>query len=629
MTTALTKKSAKRAGRKKAPPASAKATANLSAEESTEAPAPSEEPTESSAPAEAIALIELDRIEPSPRNPRRLRDSGNDSRVNEIAESIKSVGVLHPILLRPVNSHFEIMAGERRWRAARLAGLASIPAIVRELDDKAALEITVVENMQREDLHPIEEARGLKDLLEAGYTNDEAASRLGKSRAWIACRAQLAELIPELAAAALGADERLDLTRWSVRALELVARLPEPTQRMLWEKLLEHIEVSPHEKQRIEHATTPAIDSLVDRFMRNLPAAAWDLTATYDGIPPCAQCSKRSQAQPDLFGEDANDEDQCLDPQCWERKTIAHAEQFIAEAERQYPGIVKVSSNYRTDLPGVLSHEHYARSGEGAEGAVPAVVVEGAPEIVWIRVGPDDQAQRRASRATGPKAAIEEDAIVARKAQYDKLRRRIVMDLLAAKLKDLVEEGVGETCAVTPQKVMACLLATGLPFSHLSTLEYTSPWPLVEANLKKSEGELMMELALQMAKAFDKRLHSFYNEPKWAEALAIAEVFGIDLAALLREAAARKPYPKSWRARAEALPPSPLPESAFFTARGLLAEPEPTVEEAEQSPANEPTVEGDESGAENNVGDNSNENSEEKAGDAGDDLDDDDPGSLE
>ena len=140
--------------------------------------------------------------------------------------------------------------------------MAAIPAIVRTLDDKAALEITVIENMQREDLHPIEEARGLKDLLDVGYTADDAAARPGKSRAWIACRAQLARLIPELATAALGEDEHLDLSRWSVRALELVARLPEPTQQMLWEKLAEHIDASPHEKQRIEHATTSMIGSL-------------------------------------------------------------------------------------------------------------------------------------------------------------------------------------------------------------------------------------------------------------------------------------------------------------------------------------------------------------------------------
>ena len=246
----------------------------------------------------------------------------------------------------------------------------------------------------------------------------------------------------------------------------------------------------------------------------------------------------------DLFGDgDNEDGDRCLDPQCWDRKSEAYAKEFIDEAERQYPGILKISTDWRTDLPNVLAAQHYQRCREGAEGSVPAVVVEGAPEIVWIRVRPDDRPQRQAAGAPDAEPATEENPIVKRKAQYDKLRRRIVMDLLAARLKELVEEGVGETCAVTPQKVMACLLATGMPYAHLSTVNCTSPWPIVHRNMTKCEGELMMDLALQMAEAFDKRLHSYLDEPKWAEALAIAELFGINLEGLMREAAVKKPYP--------------------------------------------------------------------------------------
>ena len=293
MTTALTEKPVKHGGQRKA----------LSPSADTATVLPGDPPSEGATS--------------PPRNPRRLREDASNASIREIADSIKSVGLLHPILVRRVDDHYKIIAGERRWRAARLAGLAAIPAIVRALDDKAALEITVVENMQREDLHPLEEAHGLKDLLDVGYTADDAAARLGKSRAWIACRTQLARLIPELAAAALGEDEHLDLSRWSVRALELVARLPEPTQQMLWEKLAEHIDASPHEKHRIEDATTSMIGSLAGRFMCNLAAAGWNPAATYGGIPPCAQCVKRSEAQPDLFGDGDNEDcDRCLDPQC-------------------------------------------------------------------------------------------------------------------------------------------------------------------------------------------------------------------------------------------------------------------------------------------------------------------------
>ncbi|MCE5229027.1 ParB/RepB/Spo0J family partition protein [bacterium] len=512
---------------------------------------------------ESILMIDLDRIEPSPKNPRRFRDGVRDPKIREIAESINAVGVLHPILVRPVNSHYEIMAGERRWHASRLAGRPTIPAIVRELDDKAALEITVIENMQREDLHPIEEARGLKELLDAGYTAEDAAARLGKSTAWISCRAQLAKLIPEFASAMSGEDENINLTGWSVRAMELVARLPESTQKLLWGKFLEHAE-SNQNVERIEQATTKTVEMIVARFMLDLKTAPWEMDACFGDCPVCAQCSKRSQAQPDLFGGD-EDEDRCLDPQCWEKKSDLYTEQLVVQAERDYPGILKVSSDYQTDLPGVLGYQHYTISREGAEGAVPAVVVEGrSPEMIWVKVDSGERSRKAVANVTGEKQD-ESTRIAARKAQYDKLRRRIVMDLMATKLKDLVEDGVGPTCAVTPQKMLACILATGLPYSHLSTMDYASPWPIVQRNLDKSEGELMMDLALQMAESFNKRLHSFYDEPKWGEALALSELFGIKLDALLREAAVQKPYPKSWRAQAESLPPSPIPERALYS----------------------------------------------------------------
>lgn len=542
---------------------------------------------------ESILMIDLDRIEPSPKNPRRFRDGVRDPRIQEIAESIKAVGVLHPILVRPVNSHYEIMAGERRWHASRLAGRPTIPAIVRELDDKAALEITVIENMQREDLHPIEEARGLKELLDAGYTAEDAAARLGKSTAWISCRAQLAKLIPEFASAMSGEDENINLSVWSVRAMELVARLPDSTQKMLWGKFLEHAE-SNQNVERIEQATTKTVEMIVARFMLDLKTAPWDANACLGDCPACAQCSKRSQAQPDLFGGN-EDEDRCLDPQCWEKKTELYTEHLVAQAERDYPGILKVSSDYQTDLPGVLGYQHYTISREGAEGAVPAVVVEGrSPEIVWVKVDSGERSRKAVATVTG-ETQDETARIAARKAQYDKLRRRIVMDLMAAKLKDVVETGVGPTCAVTPQKVLACILAIGLPYSHLSTMDYASPWPIVQRNLDKSEGELMMDLALQLAESFNKRLHSFYDEPKWGEALALSELFGIKLDALLREAAVQKPYPKSWRAQAESLPPSPIPDKALYSKSEESRPNESTTSESDEPVAeNEDTVAADE-----------------------------------
>ncbi|HYD99814.1 MAG TPA: ParB/RepB/Spo0J family partition protein [Alphaproteobacteria bacterium] len=125
--------------------------------------------------------------EPSPFQPRRRFD---EAAIEELAESIRARGVLQPILVRPKprnSGRYEIIAGERRWRAAQLAGLVDIPAIVRELSDQEAAEIALIENVQRQDLTPLEEAEGFKRLIDDyRYTQDELAKTIGKSRSHLA-----------------------------------------------------------------------------------------------------------------------------------------------------------------------------------------------------------------------------------------------------------------------------------------------------------------------------------------------------------------------------------------------------------------------------------------------------------
>ncbi|MDI6868573.1 MAG: ParB/RepB/Spo0J family partition protein [Coprothermobacterota bacterium] len=128
--------------------------------------------------------IPLTSIYPSPLQPRE--EFGGDA-LEELVNSIKQHGVVHPVLVRPKGQNYELIAGERRWRAAQLAGLSSIPALVKELDDLQALEISLVENLQREDLNPLEVAKALKELMEKfRLTQEEAAERIGKSRSEVA-----------------------------------------------------------------------------------------------------------------------------------------------------------------------------------------------------------------------------------------------------------------------------------------------------------------------------------------------------------------------------------------------------------------------------------------------------------
>ena len=131
--------------------------------------------------------ISITNLKPSPSQPRRLFDKNS---INELAESIKSKGLVQPILVRPSPSEsgiYEIIAGERRWRAAQIAQLHEISAVVRQLDDIEALEIAIIENVQRSDLSPIEEAAGYKRLIDNhGHTQEALAEIVGKSRSHIA-----------------------------------------------------------------------------------------------------------------------------------------------------------------------------------------------------------------------------------------------------------------------------------------------------------------------------------------------------------------------------------------------------------------------------------------------------------
>ncbi len=124
--------------------------------------------------------IEIRRIKANPRQPRRHFDA---QRLEELAQSIREHGVVQPLVVRPVAEGFELVAGERRWRAAGMAGLAVVPAVVRELSDAQVVEIALIENLQREDLNPIEEAQGFRRLIEEfGLSQEDLARRLGKSR---------------------------------------------------------------------------------------------------------------------------------------------------------------------------------------------------------------------------------------------------------------------------------------------------------------------------------------------------------------------------------------------------------------------------------------------------------------
>ncbi len=144
-----------------------------------------------------VRIVAIDRIEANPEQPRLAFDEAS---LNELAASIREHGVLQPILVRPLDAmRYQLIAGERRWRASVLAGLDTIPALIEEIDDDTALEIAIIENLQREDLSPLDEAAMYDRMVrEHGYSIRKLAEKLGKDKGYLENRLRLADAPPEV-----------------------------------------------------------------------------------------------------------------------------------------------------------------------------------------------------------------------------------------------------------------------------------------------------------------------------------------------------------------------------------------------------------------------------------------------
>lgn len=189
-----------------------------------------------------LVHVSIQRVRPNPFQPRQHFP---EEELEELAQSIRQQGLLQPVLLRPVDGGYELVAGERRFRAAQRAGLSEIPAVVREVDDRTALELALIENLQRTDLDPIEEARAYERLSrQFGLTQEEIAARVGKHRSTIANTMRLLRL-PEEIQREIAAGR---LTAGHARALLAVAS-PEEQRRLAREFLQQGVSVRDAERR--------------------------------------------------------------------------------------------------------------------------------------------------------------------------------------------------------------------------------------------------------------------------------------------------------------------------------------------------------------------------------------------
>jgi len=232
------------------------------------------EPRTEPGPENSHFEVAVDRITPSPFQPRRAFE---EAKIEELASSIRNQGIIQPLVVRPKGQQFELIAGERRWRAAMKAGLARVPVVVREATDHEALQLALVENLQREDLNPIEEANGYRRLQEEfHWSQEETADKVGKSRPAIANAIRLLALPAlvqhEVAVGNLPAGQARALLGLHTEPLilstcrEVIARGLSTRET---EKMVRHL-ISGKRRRRLVPLIDPDLKAIVEAMQRSL-----------------------------------------------------------------------------------------------------------------------------------------------------------------------------------------------------------------------------------------------------------------------------------------------------------------------------------------------------------------------
>lgn len=490
---------------------------------------------------EQVQHISLTQISSHPDN---RRVGGFDPvKLEQLAASIRDVGVQQPIIVRKIlvrgrhnGEDYELVAGERRWRAAKLAGLTGIPSIVRDLDDFQVLKVQTIENLQREDVHPLDEADGFARLVEkAGYEIEQVAQELGKSVSYVYQRLKLKDLVPE----ARDLFVKGDIT--AGHAI-LIARLQPEQQKECIMGL-----------RRFRNEETPSVRWLDGWIHQNilmeLSKVTWKLddAELLPAAGPCTLCPKRTGFQPQLFADVCNGKnDFCTDRSCFAAKGQA----MVARRREELQGVKHLEvrqgySDYREEAQdkkkGILKSYDWNECKKKDPGAQQVIVVAGESpgRLTWGK-------KREVSRSYSYKPSAKEKAAAAqrqRKQKQETAFRTALYEQIVAKAQKQISAGL-------PSKILQ--LAVTVFWKHT--------WGDLQARIMKWEGwekpkgnRGREDVAAQKIGAMDEAdlklmlvkltLGGDVEVPAWsgsgnkAENLkAAARIYGVDVKAVAKQA---------------------------------------------------------------------------------------------
>lgn len=257
---------------------------------------------------DVLKTVAIADITVSATNPRNHYD---ETALKELSQSIEQIGVLQPVLLRPKGKKYELVCGERRYRASKMAGKKTIPANIRDLTDEEAFEAQIIENLERKDVHPLDEALAFKSMLDSQrYTMQDIAAKVVKPETFIAQRLKLNDLVPEVKKDFFNGEI-------GVGHAVLIARLSSESQNELYTNYKDNSVTG--------YGTVKQLENEIKTESLDLEEAPFPLDVSFKCAIPCVQCPKRTVNNPVLF-PDMQEEDSCLDKNCYRQKLEEHTQ---------------------------------------------------------------------------------------------------------------------------------------------------------------------------------------------------------------------------------------------------------------------------------------------------------------
>ncbi len=468
--------------------------------------------------------LKLSLIARSPYNPRKRFD---EARLAELAESIRQFGVLEPVIVRPTpperadDSTYELVAGERRWRAAQLAGLDTIPAIVKPLTDAEALEVAVIENNQRADVEPLEEAEGFHRLVNLRWPElemrdrvKELASRIGRTPQYVVGRMKLLSLIPE------GRDA-LENDLILLGHAHILATLPADVQKevlgnlicdVVWKGSVMHYDWS--NLSPAKTAVGRLQNEIETRYGHRLANAPFDL-ADAELVPDagaCTTCPKRTGAQAALWGET---QDACLAPDCYNKKLTANSSRIAERLRAEGENVVFASNGYNRGIPhGERSIQDFQLNGYKHEQGDTVVV------------NPLTGKTFRAAMSEAARNAKERDE------QAKKLAKHRVVREYRKRLKAAIEENLPSEVNGQSLRVLVAVAANDYERLQLAEAACVQDWP--EFLALDDETVLRHALTYQAARELgtDEEPGSYAYDMTMERSKRLAAELGIDASAI-------------------------------------------------------------------------------------------------